>query len=215
MRNVLVESGDFCKLALAEFDSVRRLARFLAPRSQDADDLVQDTFLRAFRSSASFEARPGGAGIRPWLYRILNNVVKDRMADEQRRSQLADNLRAGFRSQIRVAADADGLSLDGQSLASLSELNWESVDERLKTAINDLTPILRTPFLLYAAGLHYREIAQVVETPVGTVMSRLYRARQLLSTRLASLAADRGLPRPPSTSAAADARVASEVAAAS
>ncbi len=188
------EQTNFFRLAMAEFEAVGRLARYLAPRAQDADDLVQDTFLRAFRSAASFEPRPGSSGIRPWLYRILNNVVKDRLSAEQRRSQLAEELRCQLATQFSSEPETAD-SFEESSIISLSELNWDCIDERLKAAIGDLPLTLRTPFLLYAAGLHYREIAQVIESPMGTVMSRLYRARQLLSKRLVSLAADRGLPR--------------------
>jgi RNA polymerase sigma-70 factor (ECF subfamily) len=77
--------------------------------------------------------------------------------------------------------------------SELSSLNWETVDERLKHAIGELPLPQRTVFLLCAVeGLRYRDIADIAGIPVGTVMSRLYKARQVLSARLAALSAEQG-----------------------
>jgi len=76
----------------------------------------------------------------------------------------------------------------------LSTLDWEQVDDRLKKALDDLPDHYRTVLLLWAVeGLKYREVAEVLDVPLGTVMSRLYRARSILSEQLAELAQEHGI----------------------
>lgn len=187
---------EFSKLALAELEAIYRLARHLAPRSDQAEDCVQETYLRAFRSAASYQHQAGGPGIRPWLFQILHNVVKDRVSADHRQRELTEGLwnQEGGGPATGPASEAAAGGGDGR-LMDLFKLNWDGVDERLKAAIAELPLALRTPFLLFAAGgLRYRQIAEVIDVPVGTVMSRMYRARQILCSRLAGLAAERGMP---------------------
>lgn len=177
-----METNDFRKLALSEMDAVYRLAYHLAGQPQEVDDLVQETYLRAFKFGLSFKTTDHG--IRPWLFKILHNVVNTRYSSDHRRRQLMEDLQV---QAVPVAAAHDG------PIPDLSELNWDDVDERLKAAIDELPLAHRTVFLLCAVeGLRYREIADVMEVPLGTIMSRLYRARAQLSARLAALAAERG-----------------------
>lgn len=162
-----MEQSEFGNLALAELDAVYRLAYHLAQRPDEVDDLVQETYLRAFKFVGSY--RPTDHGIRPWLFKILHNVLNTRLSQDQRRRELTD----GLRHEAAVAP------VDGDPhAAELATINWDGIDERLKAAIAELSLAHRTTFLLCAVeGLGYREIADVTEVPVGTVMSRLYRAR--------------------------------------
>ena len=177
-----MDIDDFRKLALSEMDAVYRLAYHLAGHPQEADDLVQETYLRAFKFGAGFKA--ADHGVRPWLFKILHNVVNSRHANDHRRRQVMEDL------QDQAAPEA--AAHDGP-LPDLSTLNWDAVDERLKAAIDELPLPHREVFLLCAVeGLRYREIADVMEVPLGTIMSRLYRARAQLSSRLTELAAERG-----------------------
>ena len=77
---------------------------------------------------------------------------------------------------------------------NLASLDWEQVDERLKAAIERLRPEYRTVLLLWGVeGLKYRQIAEIQDIPIGTVMSRLHRARSILTSQLADLAEEKGL----------------------
>ena len=178
-----MDHDDFRKLALSEMDAVYRLAYHLTQRGQEAADLVQETYLRAFRAADGFQ--PTAHGIRPWLFKILHNVVHTRASRDHRQRQVLEEAQA-------MATPSHG-SQD-EPFTDLSNLNWEEVDERLKQAIDALPLPHRTAFLLCAVeGLRYREIADVMDVPVGTVMSRLHRARTLLSNQLTGLAAERGM----------------------
>ena len=173
-------------LALAEMDAVYRLAYHLARRPGEADDLVQETYLRAFKSAATY--RSTERGVRPWLFKILHNVLNNRSAREQRQRSLVEQLRH------EGPDDSDAVEPSGGAVPGLADLDWDRVDERLKDAIQALSPAHRTAFLLCAVErLTYQEIADVTEVPIGTVMSRLHRARSQLAARLAPLGAERGL----------------------
>ena len=175
-----MDANRFQHLALAELEAVHRLARYLAPRSQEADDLVQETYLRAFRYAGGFEL--GELGIRPWLFKILHNVLNTRLAKDRRQPEARDDLDG--RARPADAPPCDRLSL----------LDWDRVDERLKREIAALPLMYRSIFLLSAIeGLRYREIAEVAEVPIGTVMSRLHRARKILIENLGEWAAENRL----------------------
>lgn len=173
----------FQRLALNELDAVYRMALHLTRDPQEAEDLVQETFLRALRSESTFELRD--SGIRPWLFKILHNAFYSRLQRQKREPTLADDM------QHELAAD----ELEHASPAwDLASLDWEAVDERLKQAIDELDPRYRDVLLLWAVeGLKYREIAEVLDIPMGTVMSRLYRARAVLSAQLGGLAREHGI----------------------
>lgn len=162
-------------------EAVHRLAYHLARRPDEVDDLVQETYLRAFRSANGY--RITEHGIRPWLFKILHNVLNSRLARERRQRELVEELQ--HESPEPHAGDEAG---------ALATIDWNHVDERLKAAIHELSLAHRTTFLLCAVeGLSYQEIADVTEAPIGTVMSRLHRARAILATRLADLASEHGM----------------------
>lgn len=180
-----MNQAEFRKLALQEIDSVYRLACHLAARRDEADDLVQETYLRAFKSGVDFKLTPHGP--RPYLFKILHNVVYTRASQAHHRPGA---LAEGY----EPAAAAHDSAVE--TCSELASIDWEKVDERLKHAIAELPLAHRTVFLLCAVeGLRYREIADIVEAPIGTVMSRLYRARQELSAKLSDLAAEHGMTR--------------------
>jgi RNA polymerase sigma-70 factor (ECF subfamily) len=165
-----LDDETFRSLAIAELTSVYRLAVNLARDRAEADDLVQETYLRAFRAADSFRLEE--FGLRPWLFRILNNVFRTRRRDNRRNTELPD--------QSSVAAPAEV-----EAVFSTSQIDWDHVDEQLKSAILSLPDELRAVFLLFAVeDLKYREIAAVLQIPIGTVMSRLSRARSALAGAL-------------------------------
>jgi RNA polymerase sigma factor (sigma-70 family) len=158
----------FRDVALPHLDEVYTLARYLLRNSDDADDAVQECYLRALRHFDSFR----GQAIKPWLMAILRNVCRSEFA---RRAQF-------------TAADADAELADNVvPLWQEPEGTAETELVRVQDAdtISSLLAELPLPFreaivLRDINGLSYREIAEVIDAPVGTVMSRLARARSLL-----------------------------------
>ncbi len=169
---------------MAEMDAVYRMAMHLARHPQDAADLVQETYLKAFRAAHSFQLQDG-KGVRPWLFKILHNNFYSRLEQQRREPTLGDDLPE---PSAVGAVDQPAPAWD------LEHLDWEQVDDRLKAAIDQLPLHYRQVLLLWAVeGLKYREIADILGVALGTVMSRLHRARVQLSEQLADLAAERGL----------------------
>ncbi len=178
-----VDRQEFENLAIEHLDAVYRLAMQLARHPADASDLVQETYLKALRVAERFEET--GGGIKPWLFRILHNVFYTDVARKKRGPRSVDELPA--------AADEGPGPDEPEPAWDLDSLDWEQVDGRLKTAIQRLRPEYRTVLLLWGVeGLKYREIADIQGIPIGTVMSRLHRARSILAGQLADLAEETG-----------------------
>lgn len=178
-----LDNVEFRKLAMAELDAVYRMAFHLSRHPDDAADLVQETYLKALGAAGDFELRD--RGIRPWLFKILHNVFYTKIGKQRRAPSLMEDLQH----------ESAGNELETASPCwDLATLDWEQVDDRLKRAIDDLPEPYRDVLLLWAVeGLKYREIADVLNVPLGTIMSRLYRARSILSEQLAELAAEAGI----------------------
>jgi RNA polymerase sigma-70 factor (ECF subfamily) len=158
----------FEEIALPHLEAVYRVARRLTRHEHEAEDLVQETYLKGFRAFAKFEMRE--YGIKPWLLKILHNTFLNRRVRENRAPKAIDD-KALEQSQ---AAAADASRLPG--------LDYEQLDEEVKQAIDGLQPEYRSVLLLWATmELSYREIADILKVPIGTVMSRLHRARQQLT----------------------------------
>jgi RNA polymerase sigma-70 factor (ECF subfamily) len=163
------------------------MARHLMLDPVEADDLVQQTYLNALRAGETFELTEHG--VRPWLFKILHNLHRSRLHQLARQPALIDDPENQRDGRGNHAGDCN---------VNLSELDWDRVDERLKHAIHALPQQMRSVFLLIAVeGLKYRQVADILGIPPGTVMSTLHRARQRLLSMLADLAAERhvaGLP---------------------
>lgn len=181
-----MDRGQFEELALEHLDAVYRMAMQLARHPDEASDLVQETYLKALNAADGFEER--GAGIRAWLFKILHNVFYSRARRDKRGPVNVDAFHEGDESIIPPD--------EPEPAWDLRTLDWEHVDDRLKRAIEDLKPEYRSVLLLWGVeGMKYREIADVQEIPIGTVMSRLHRARGILMSQLAELAEETGLNR--------------------
>jgi RNA polymerase sigma-70 factor (ECF subfamily) len=169
---------------MPHLDEVYRIARQLARDATETDDLVQETFLRAFRGFDNFELREYGA--KPWLLKILHNTFYTRLGKQTRQPRLMED----------VSFDDFAAELDQPPAAELgdTEIDWDQFDQELKEAVQALAPEYREVLLLWAlSGLSYKEIAEVCSCAIGTVMSRLYRARQQVGQQLAGYARERGL----------------------
>ena len=174
----------FEQQVLCHLDVVYRLARHLAGHPHEAEDLVQETFLRAHRGFAQFELKSHGA--KAWLLKILHNTFVNRLRQDARSPSLTADL----------SLDDFAAELAHEPLPTLTpgQIDWEGFDEELKHAVGDLPVEYRSVLLLWALGdLNYKEIAEVLSCAVGTVMSRLHRARQKLGAALGDYAKARGI----------------------
>jgi RNA polymerase sigma-70 factor (ECF subfamily) len=171
---VKLNRKQFEGLALEQLDTLYRVARRLTGDPGRAQDLVQETYLRALRGAADFKLED--FGIRPWLLRIMQNLHTSRGERESRQPRAMDDQHlAAFAHEAPTPAPPTD---DGQAL-------FDSMDEQLVAALEHLPPEYQQVMLLWAVeDLSYREIAAALDVPIGTVMSRLYRARQSLSQQL-------------------------------
>jgi RNA polymerase sigma-70 factor (ECF subfamily) len=181
-----MERSEFERLALAQIDAVYRMALQLTRNSEQAEDLVQEVYLRALQHGVPerYEDRRGagreGEGVRAWLFTIAHHAFYSRL----RRARLAPGTVGDFFNE-----ESDERAPDEPPPAwDLASLDWEQVDERLKAAIDNLKPEYREVLLLWGVeGLKYREIAEIAGVPIGTVMSRLHRARRLVAEAIGDL----------------------------
>jgi len=162
----------FEELAMPLFDSLYNFARWLAQNQSDAEDLVQETYLKALRSYASFEP---GTNFRAWIFKILKNTFLGSSAKLERRMTLA------------MDAEED---LPATSATPESLLIGRSDIDAVRCAIDQLPVIFREVVLLCdVEDASYREIAEILSIPIGTVMSRLARARKMVRESLRSTTA--------------------------
>ena len=162
----------FEELAIPLFDSLYNFARWLAQNQNDAEDLVQETYLKAFRSFASFAP---GTNFRAWIFQILKNTFLGSCSKLERRMTLA----------MDSEEDLPTTSATPESL-----LNGLSDIEAIRSAIEQLPVIFREVILLSdVEDVSYREIAEILSIPIGTVMSRLARARKMVRASLRSTTA--------------------------
>lgn len=169
--------AEFERQALEHLESVHRFARHLCRRADEAEDIVQEVYVKAFRPRVIRSFRPELGGMRAWLLRIARNCVLARAERDRRRRALHGALAA--------ESPRPESSPEAPAGAGLADFDWERVDERLKSAIDELSDEHREILLLWGVeGLKYREIADILEVPLGTVMSRLHRARAEVTARL-------------------------------
>jgi RNA polymerase sigma-70 factor (ECF subfamily) len=154
----------------------------------DAEDLVQETFIKAWRSFATYQQ---GTNLRAWLFRIMTNTYINKYNAQQRKpteTELDDveelflykRLGAVDQSQLSQSAEDQMLSL--------------FTDDEVKKALEELPDQFRIPVLMSdVEGFSYKEIAEILEIPLGTVMSRLHRGRKAMQKMLYEYAKERGL----------------------
>jgi RNA polymerase sigma-70 factor (ECF subfamily) len=163
--------------ALALADQVYRVARRLVGSREEAEDLVQETYARAFRSWRSYSP---GTNMRAWLLRILTNLNVDRGRRIQRTPQTQALEETDYYLANKVASAAGEEALE-QDLV-VERLSQDSV----VNALADIPPQFRDVVVLVDIGdFTYADAAQILDIPMGTVMSRLHRGRRALKQRLA------------------------------
>jgi RNA polymerase sigma-70 factor (ECF subfamily) len=175
----------FNRLIVPHLDAVRNLAGWLTGEEADAADLVQDTFLRAFR----FFDQLRGESVKPWLLKILRNTHYSRLKAAGRTVKIMSMDEA--QAEVARVSGTDGdASLAGDPEALL--LRAEDRD-LIRRAMFDLSEDQRMILVLREVeGFPYKDIAKILDVPVGTVMSRLGRARKMLSTRVSCIAQEAG-----------------------
>ena len=178
-RQIATEARDrvrFEEDALALSDQVYRVARHLVGSREEAEDLMQETYARAFRSWRSFTP---GTNLRAWLLRILTNLNIDRGRKQQRTPD------------TQPLEEGDYFLYNKLEEANPSGTDEEGVIERLSqddavTALSAVPHDFRDVIMLVDIGdFSYNEAAQILDIPVGTVMSRLHRGRRILKRELA------------------------------
>ena len=161
----------FARAALSHLDSLYGLALRLTRRAADAEDLVQDTYLKAFRSAHQFEA---GTNLKAWLFTILHNTFRN-------------NRRHDGRNPVDVDSEAvERAAGEGPADESPEQiLSRQTLDADLQAALDALPDGFRQAvWLRDVEELSYAEIARVLDVPIGTVMSRISRGRRALSEGL-------------------------------
>ena len=178
---------DFEAGVLAQLDSLYRTALRLTHNQQEAEDLVQETMLKAFRFAKSYTP---GTNLRAWLFRILNTSAINRYR-KQATHPTTTPLPEGedFYLYNRIS-DISGQEL---SAGAEEEVLSKYLDEDVFNALNTLPINFRMPVILAdIEGMSYKEIAETLQIPIGTVMSRISRARRQLQHSLWQYAKDKG-----------------------
>jgi RNA polymerase sigma factor (sigma-70 family) len=157
-------SAAFEELAMPLFDSLYNFARWIARDADDAEDLVQETYLKALRSFSSFQT---GTNFRAWMFRILRNTFLSSRKTFERR--MIDTLES--------EENVPELAVVTETFETI--LMNRSRIQRVQRAIEDLPPHYRETLLLCEVEeMSYQQIAEILSIPIGTVMSRLARARK-------------------------------------
>jgi RNA polymerase sigma-70 factor (ECF subfamily) len=169
--------------ALALSDQVYRVARHLAGSREEADDLVQETYARAFRSWRSYQP---GTNLRAWLLRILTNLNIDRGRRAQRTPPM-QGLEANDYFLYDRLTESDGGPSDEERV--VERLSQDDIVEALASVPHDFRDVI---VLVDIGDFSYQDAAQILDIPIGTVMSRLHRGRRILKRELAEYVQEEG-----------------------
>ncbi len=162
----------FEELAMPLFDSLYNFANWLVHNKSNAEDLVQETYLKALRGFASFQP---GTNFRAWMFRILRNTFLSSLSTLDRRPT------------VEIDSEDDVPVLPATSTTPESLLIERSQQNAVRNSIDQLPVTFREVLLLYdVEDESYREISEILSIPVGTVMSRLARARKAVRESLPS-----------------------------
>jgi RNA polymerase sigma-70 factor (ECF subfamily) len=187
-RSPVADQANFERDAMQYAPQLYSAAMRMTRNPADAEDLVQETFLKAYRAYHTFEE---GTNLKAWLYRILTNTYINKYRKDSRRPSEVDlgavedlylYRNIGSEESAEAARSTEDRVLDGL------------VESDIKEAVEDLPENFRLPVLLAdLAGFSYKEIADILDIPIGTVMSRLHRGRKAMEKSLWDYAVKRGL----------------------
>ncbi|HUF34038.1 MAG TPA: sigma-70 family RNA polymerase sigma factor [Acidimicrobiales bacterium] len=184
----MADQARFTDLAMEHMPSLYTAALRMTRRPADAEDLVQETYLKAYRGFGGFTE---GTNLRAWLYRILTNTYINRYRAQQRRPDESD---LGELEDLYLYRRLGGLEQARASRSAEDELMDLFGEAEVKDALEALPEQFRIAVLLAdVEGFAYKEIAEILDIPIGTVMSRLHRGRKALQRALYDFASSRGL----------------------
>jgi RNA polymerase sigma-70 factor (ECF subfamily) len=176
---------DFEREALPHLPALYSAALRLTRNERDAEDLVQDAVLRAYRFFDTFEA---GTNCKAWLFRILTNVFCNRYREREREREILDEAESSEANLEQFTAGAEaGRDVEN---ALLGRIVSEDVEKALAQVPQDFRLAV---ILADLEDFSYKEIAEIMNCPAGTVMSRLYRGRKILQRLLYDYAAEQGI----------------------
>jgi RNA polymerase sigma-70 factor (ECF subfamily) len=184
----VADQANFAEQAMEFMPSLYTAALRMTRNPADAEDLVQETYLKAYRGFGGFQE---GTNLKAWLYRILTNTYINSYRAKKRRPEESDiedveDLYLYRRLGAETTAAA-GRSAEDQVLEHFTE-------SEIKEALESLPEQFRIAVLLGdVEGFSYKEIAEILDIPIGTVMSRLHRGRRALQKRLYEFGRQRGL----------------------
>jgi RNA polymerase sigma-70 factor (ECF subfamily) len=187
----VADQQDFADQAMEYAPQLYSAALRMTRNQADAEDLVQEAYLRGYRSFHTFQE---GTNLRAWLFRILTNAYINKYRAKQRRPQESDLADVEdlylYRRLGSMETAAASMSAEEQFLDLFT-------DDEVKQALEDLPDNFRLPVLLAdVEGFAYKEIAEMLDIPIGTVMSRLHRGRKAMQRALYEYAVARGLTEP-------------------
>ena len=184
----MADQAQFEALAMEHLPSLFSAAMRMTHNAADAEDLVQETYLKGFRGFGGFEE---GTNIKAWLFRILTNTYINMYRSQKRKPQRQDlediedlflYRRIGGLEAAQMGRSTEDVVLD------------QFTDTEVKGAVDALPEAFRIPVLLAdVEGFSYKEIAEILEIPIGTVMSRLHRGRKALQKSLFEFAVEHRL----------------------
>jgi RNA polymerase sigma-70 factor (ECF subfamily) len=182
-----VSSDPFETEALSFLDALYRTALRMTRSEADAEDLVQETYIRAFRFREQFTP---GTNLKAWLFRILTNTFINTYRRRQTQPEFTELDGVDEFSLYKRMSDLKTSSGAGNPETEFLD---GLVDSEVKDALGELPEKFRQVVLLDVEGFSYKEIAEMLDIPIGTVMSRLHRGRKFLQKRLLDLAQQRGI----------------------
>lgn len=188
----MADQATFADQAMVYMDQLYSAARRMTRNAADAEDLVQETYLRAYRGFGNFQQ---GTNLRAWLFRILTNAFINSYRSKQRKPKSVDlagvedlylHQRLGGGTKAALGASAEDVLMEMVTESEIIDA-LESLPEEYRITV----------LLADVEGFAYKEIAEILDVPMGTVMSRLHRGRKTLQKRLLEFGKTRGWVDPP------------------
>jgi RNA polymerase sigma-70 factor (ECF subfamily) len=184
----VADKARFAELAMEHMGSLYTAALRMTRNPADAEDLVQETYLKAYRAFDSFQE---GTNLKAWLYRILTNTFINSYRAKKRRPDESD---IDDVENLYLYRRLGGLEGASAGRSAEEEVLDHFTEAEVKEAIESLPEQFRMAVLLGdVEGFSYKEIAEILDIPIGTVMSRLHRGRRALQKRLYEFGRQRGL----------------------
>jgi RNA polymerase sigma-70 factor (ECF subfamily) len=184
----MADQADFAEQAMPHMSSLYSAALRMTRNPADAEDLVQETYLKAYRGFGGFQE---GTNLKAWMYRILTNTFINTYRAKKRRPMESELDEV---EDLYLYRRLGGLEAAAAGRSAEDELLDIYTDDEVKRALEELPEQFRMAVLLAdVEGFSYKEIADILDIPIGTVMSRLHRGRKGLQKKLWEYAVARGL----------------------